>query len=205
LWRRISGGLTERLHQEIWAFLKPFLAARISPHPPKHLPRPKGIQPEGLDEMARLACSLEHLEPGEKAELGGWISARLQHPETATGPWTWALGRLGARVPICGSVHKVVEASKAAEWDNLLLDPAILRLDGSLFAIAQLTRLTGDRTRDLDESVRLQVQAALRAADASPAWQRMVSEVVALDKDDNVRALGDSLPVGLVLPDPGPL
>src|SRR5205807_257013 len=49
LWRRIAGGLTELRHEEIWNFLKPHLALRIPLQPPKHLPRPKGVHPEGLD------------------------------------------------------------------------------------------------------------------------------------------------------------
>ncbi len=85
-WRRICGGLSEAVQGQVWNYLKPFLAARIPPNPPKHLSRPKGVQPEGLDEMARLAASLEHLDGGDKAQLGEWICARLQDPKTASGP-----------------------------------------------------------------------------------------------------------------------
>jgi len=199
LWRRICGGLKEGVQQEFWTYLKPHLAARVPPNPPKNLPRSKGVQPEGLDEMARLAASLEHLEPEDKAQLGEWICARLQDGRLASGPWTWALGRIGARAPIYGSLHRVVDPQRAAAWVGLLLDPSVLRLEGALFALTQLARLTGDRTRDLEESVRLKVNDTLCAADASPSWQRMVTEVVALDTADKARALGDTLPVGLIL------
>ncbi len=203
LWRRICGGLSETVQKELWAYLKPYLAARIPPSAPKNLPRPKGVQPEGLDEMARLAASLEHLEPEDKAQLGEWICARLQDLEAASGPWTWSLGRLGARVPIFGSVHKVVEPRLAAGWVRLLLEPSVLRLEGAMFALTQLARRTGDRTRDLEESVRDRVLETLRAEDASPSWQRMISEVVVLETADEARALGDTLPVGLMLKESG--
>ncbi len=199
LWRRISGGLTETRHQELWAYLKTHLALRVPSLVPKHLPRPKGLQPEGLDEMVRLAAALEHLDPADKLELGGWISARLREMKTASGPWTWALGRLGARAPIYGSIHKTVPAPIAAEWAGLLLGPAIVSREGSLFALAQVARLTGDRTRDLPEAIRSRVIDALKAGGASPSWQRMVSEVVVLEAADRARALGDTLPLGLSL------
>ncbi|MGH7972469.1 MAG: Hsp70 family protein, partial [Limisphaerales bacterium] len=199
LWRRVCGGLNEQAHYEIWRHLQPYLAARIPLAPAKNLPRPKGVQPEGLDEMLRLAASLEHLGADDKSQMGEWILSRLQEPKTASGPWAWSLGRLGARVPIYGSVHKVLDPDRAAAWVRLLLEPSMLRLDGALFALAQLARLTGDRTRDLPESARLEAAKALSVANASPSWQRMVTEIVALDTVDRARALGDTLPVGLVL------
>jgi molecular chaperone DnaK (HSP70) len=199
LWRRIAGGLTEARHREIWNLLRPALALRVPPVTPKNVPRPKGVQPEGLDEMVRLAAALEHLDPADKAELGGWVVARLRDPATAGGPWTWALGRLGARAPICGSVHKTLPPAQAAEWVSLLLDPRIIQLEGALFALAQLARLTGDRTRDLELDTRAAAHVALQTGGAPAAWQRMVTEIVTLEAADEARALGDTLPVGLLL------
>lgn len=200
MWRRIAGGLSPNRHQEIWNYLKPFLALRVPTRTVKHLAKPKGVQPEGTDEMARLAAGLEHLPWQEKAEVGDWMAERLLDPAQASGPWTWAIGRLGARTPIFGSVHQTVPPQKAAEWLTRLLPPEVLRLEGALFALAQLARRTGDRTRDLDEPVRAQVLSALEQQDASPSWRRMVCEVVALEAKDKARALGDTLPAGLVLP-----
>ncbi len=197
LWRRIAGGLSEARHREIWSYLKPHLAHRVPPNVPKHVAKPKGVHPEGLDEMVRLGAALEHLEPEEKIQLGDWIALRLR---TATaGPWTWALGRLGARHPFYGSAHKVVSPDKAAEWVELLLQPQLGRSEGALFAASQLARLTGDRARDLDEALRTRVAQALKVAAAPPAWVRMVTEVVRLEAVDEARALGDTLPVGLRL------
>lgn len=195
LWRRIAGGLTPTRHEEIWALLKPHLAHRIPPRVPKHIAKPKGVQPEGFDEMVRLAGALEHLDSREKTELGDWIAARLE--SDIAGPWTLALGRIGARQPIYGSAHQVVSADKAAAWVELLLSPPVIKLDGALFALAQLTRRTDDRTRDVDEALRNRAVAALQAGGAPPSWSRMVKEVVALEAADKARALGDTLPVGL--------
>jgi hypothetical protein len=158
----------------------------------------KGVQPEGLDEMVRTAASLEHLGAREKAELGGWIAERLQS-SPGGGPWAWALGRIGARVPLYGSGHRAVAHEQAAQWVRLLVELGIQRIDGAAFAVAQLARRSGDRTRDLDDQVRSLAVEALTAARAPEAWLRMPREVVVLEAGDEARALGDTLPAGLQL------
>jgi hypothetical protein len=200
MWRRLAGGLAEYRQQEMWNYLKPHLARRIPSESPKDAVKLKGIQPEGLDEMVRVAASLEHLDPAEKIILGNWIMQRLKNSETAAGPWVWALGRLGARVPLYGSSHKTVDAEQAAAWLTLLLDSGLHRMDGATFAAMQLARLTNDRTRDLDDEIRARAVAALKSVDASEAWLRMLNEVAALETADEARALGDTLPFGLRLP-----
>ncbi len=196
-WRRIAGGLGEAEQRALYDYLQPHLARRVPPDAPKEKTKLKGIVPEGLDEMVRTAASLEHLEPGRKLELGDWIAARLGADGTAGGPWAWALGRLGARVPLYGSRHRVVGTDAAARWLELLLGKGLQTIDGAPFAAAQLARLTGDRSLDLDEPLRARTAEALERAKAPATFVRMVREVVALDAADEARALGDTLPAGL--------
>ncbi|WP_164012997.1 Hsp70 family protein [Pyxidicoccus trucidator] len=198
MWRRIAGGLTEAQQQKLYAYLQPHLARRVPPDAPP-AGKLKGIQPEGLEEMVRTVASLEHLSPGDKSEVGRWIAARLKAEAKSGGPWAWALGRLGARVPLYGSSHKVVDVETAEAWLTLLLELDLRKVDGAPFAAAQLARLTGDRTRDLDPALRERTAQALVAAKASEAWVRMVREVLALEEADEARALGDTLPAGLRL------
>ena len=199
LWRRIAGGLNETQQQEIWNHLKPHLARHIPPVAPKPAGKIKGVKPEGLNEMVRVAASLEHLEPMEKVELGNWIADRLKNPATANGPWAWALGRLGARVPVYGSGHKTVPADQAATWLSGLLELGLKQVEGAEFAAVQLCRLTGDRSRDLGDDIRAQTIDALNSANAPAEWGRMLAEVVQLDATDEARVLGDTLPIGLRL------
>ncbi|MGO8701484.1 MAG: Hsp70 family protein [Limisphaerales bacterium] len=199
MWRRLAGGLAESQQQELWDYLKPHLARRIAPESSRNSAKPRGIQPEGLDEMVRVAASLEHLNPADKAVLGQWIMQRMKGAEKAAGPWAWALGRLGARAPLYGSIHKTVPPSQATIWLSVLLDAGLERIDSTAFAVAQLARLTGDRSRDLDDDVRAPAAAALQAAGAPEAWLRMLTEVAALETADAALALGDTLPIGLRL------
>lgn len=199
MWRRVSGGLDEGSQWQLWQYLKPQLSRRLASETEKPREKAKGVQPEGLDEMVRTAASLEHLPVAEKEELGGWIAERLKRKETAGGPWAWALGRLGARLPLYGSGHLAVPPETAAKWASLFLELGLCELDGAPFALAQLGRLTGDRTRDLDDEARARVLAGLEQAGAPESWLRMVREVVQLSAADEARALGDTLPAGLTL------
>jgi molecular chaperone DnaK (HSP70) len=193
MWRRIAGGMSEDRHLEIWNYLKPHLDRRLAVHQLKNVPKLKGIQPEGLDEMVRLAAALEHLGSKEKMLLGDWIAPRVATP----GPWAWSLGRLGARVPLYGSIHKVVDPEKASEWLDRLLEAHSRGVEGALFAIVQVARLSGDRSRDVDDAVRTRALDALRASQAPESWQRLLLEVVTMETADQARAFGDTLPAGL--------
>jgi hypothetical protein len=102
-------------------------------------------------------------------------------------------------VPLYGSSHKVVDVDTAESWLSLLLELDLRRIDGAPFAAAQLARLTGDRTRDIDPALRARTAQALAAAKAADTWVRMVNEVLALEAADEARALGDTLPAGLRL------
>ncbi len=199
LWRRVAPGLTEAAQRQLFTFLEPHLARRVPVGPDVPKEKLKGVQPQGVDEMVRCAAALERLPVDAKLQQAAWIWSRLEAPDTAGGPWTWALGRLGARVPMRGAAHRVVPAESAEQWvDRLLaLDPA--RHDGAGFALTLLSRNTGDRSRDVSADCRARVLERLRTMGSPPSWQELVANVTALSAQDEARALGDTLPIGLAL------
>ena len=91
----------------------------------------------------------------------------------------------------------MVPPELAAEWAEVLSALNPRQHDGALFALSQLARRTGDRSRDLDDALRARVLAAL--ASSPESWRRSVAEVVQLSQADEARALGDTLPVGLTI------
>jgi hypothetical protein len=192
LWRRVAGGLDAaaqlQLFEDIAYYLQPAGQAR----------RPPGPKLQGYDDMVRLAASLEQLPVAHKIELGGWLLLRLTKPKENPQTW-WALGRLGAREPVYGSAHRVVPREIAEQWLEQVLTQDWKQVEPAAFAAALLSRMTGDRERDLDSSLRARVIEGLSAAKASPSWIAMVREVVELTEADEKRLLGDSLPVGLKL------
>jgi hypothetical protein len=80
-----------------------------------------------------------------------------------------------------------------------LLEIGLQKLDGAPFAVTQLARLTGDRTRDVSETARHSAMEALRAAQVPTRWVQMMEQVLLLEPQDEARALGDTLPRGLSL------
>jgi molecular chaperone DnaK (HSP70) len=191
LWRRIAAGLGDAEHAALFAAIDPHLR----PQPKGRVANP-GKKPPGLavDEMVRLLGALERLAPARKVEAGGWLADRLRAGD-APGV-AWALGRLGARVPVAGAAHHVVPQEVAAAWVEFLLE---VDAPEASFALAQLARLSGDRARDLPEDLRLRVASTLERRRSPPEWARAVREVVTLGASDEQRVFGESLPLGLHL------
>jgi molecular chaperone DnaK (HSP70) len=195
LWRRVAAGLPEEAHCALFEAIAPHL----KPAPKQRVANP-GKKPPGLaaDEMVRLLGALERLPPSQKVEAGGWLLEKLSGGRPAPGV-TWALGRLGARVPVSGAAHTAVPPEVAADWLLRLLELDFRAAEEAPFAVLQLARLSGDRARDLDEPLRLRAAAALEKAGAPPEWPRSLREVVTLGEKDEQRVFGEALPLGLHL------
>ena len=95
--------------------------------------------------------------------------------------------RLGASLERIPSAYK----GEIGEW--------LLGQVQELAAAAHLARMTGDRTRDIDEALRAQVLQRMEACRAPTAWSAMVRDVVQLDQAMEKRMLGEALPPGLKL------
>jgi hypothetical protein len=150
------------------------------------------------DDMLRLVASLERLPIERKVEVGDWLLERLRKASEKPLGW-WALGRLGARQSLYGSAHQVVPPEVAGRWLEAVLASDWKKVEPAAFAATQIARLTGDRTRDLPEDAREATLARLATINASASWVAQVRTVIELDKADERRAFGESLPAGLRL------
>lgn len=195
LWRRIAGGLDQAQHEKIYADLRPYL----EPPGGRPRPKPKGPRLQGLEDMVRLAASLERLSADQKTELGGFLLARLAKSELSQATVYWSLGRLGARAPFYGSAHTVVRSEVAATWLERLLALDLRKTEQAPFAVAQLARLTQDRTRDLPPELRARAADKLAQAPGNEPWVKLVREGGELTAQDAGRVFGESLPTGLRL------
>jgi hypothetical protein len=194
LWRRVAGGLDDAQQEQVLGAIDWYL------HPPTPRPRsrPSGPKALGYDDMVRLAASLERISAASKERIGGWILERLgQHGEGAFG-W-WALGRIGARVPLYGSAHSVVSRAHAEAWLRAVLALDFRAVEPAAFAATMLARRSGDRSRDIDAPLAAETARRLRAHGAPEAWPKLVEEVAVLGQDTVARLLGESLPPGLAL------
>ena len=195
LWRRIAGGLDQAQHQKLYADLRPYL----EPAGARPRPKPKGPRLQGLEDMVRLAASLERLPSEQKTELGGFLLARLEKSELSPASVYWSLGRLGARAPFYGSAHSVVASEAAAVWLERLLALDLRKTEQAAFAVAQLARLTHDRARDLDPALRARAAERLAQVPGNDPWVKLVREGGELSASEVGRVFGESLPPGLRL------
>jgi hypothetical protein len=195
LWRRAAGGLGE----DAQARIADDLAYYLQPPGVQAAVRPPGPRRLAIEDMIRLAGSLERIPAARKETLGDWLLARQagRPPEGPLG-W-WALGRLGARVPFYGSAHAVVGTEAASRWLEALLRLDWKRVQPAAFAAVSIARVSGDRVRDLPDGLREAVAERLKAARAPGSWVLMVRERVALEEADESRVFGESLPPGLRL------
>jgi hypothetical protein len=193
LWRRAAGGLGEDEQLRVLDAMDYLQKAAQSRHK-----LPFDVAKTGFADMVRLSASLERIPAERKIELGEAVLARLKKPAENHQSW-WAVGRIGARQPFYGSAHSVVPPEVAAQWLDAIFALDWKKVDPAAFAAVQIARMTGDRSRDLPDELRVSVVRRLEAANAPRAWITMVSEVVALDDADEGRVFGESLPVGLKL------
>lgn len=191
LWRRVSGGLTAAQQNELRNYLGTLGIGKA----PKKGPRLNAqVEREGW----RLLASLEHLSGATRAALGSELLRKLKK-EPAESAWLWSLGRLGVRIPLYGTLTCVVPGETAEEWVRTIVDAKELTTD-SASAILQIARLTGDRSRDLSESVRKQAITKLKQAGiAEDQFLEPLKNVVVPGRADVARTFGEPLPRGIVL------
>ena len=190
LWRRIAGGLTTAHQQQLWNHLGDLGIGRKKPR--------TRLNSQVEHEAWRLLASLEHLPATTRAALGGELFRKLKK-EPSDGHWLWSLGRIGARIPLYGSLHCVIAAERAADWINALLDLRELTHE-TTSAIVQLGRRVGDRSRDISpEVIRSAVVKLKSAGVADDASLRPLLEFTLPVRDDVARTFGEPLPKGLKL------
>jgi molecular chaperone DnaK (HSP70) len=192
LWRRVAGGLCAEQQEELLEAIRYW----VLPQSMREGKAPKGPKPHGVDEMVRLAASLERLPKSHKEQLGVAVLHMLQHKSFHS--W-WPMGRLGARHLLLAEQNHVVPPEVAAGWLAKLLDEDWEKAEGAAFAATQMARMTGDRSLDVSDELRAKVVRGLTHIEASDTWIRMVREVVALSSEENASILGESMPVGLKL------
>jgi hypothetical protein len=192
LWRRVSGGLTSTQQDEIFKRIAPHFLPSFAKKADR---KPPG--PQETAEMWRCVASMEHLTAKQKAELGEVLLGQIEKkkaPEHAL----WAFGRLGARVPLYGSVGEVLSAKRAEKWLERLM-ALEWKSDQYALAAAEIARSAGDRARDLDEAVRRRLAERLKQASDGARLARLVLEPIAREAREERLAFGDSLPSGLRL------
>src|SRR5205823_7672201 len=117
---------------------------RIAPHFLPSFAKKAERKPPGQQEAAemwRCVASMERLPGKQKAELGDVLLAQLEKKKVGE-HGLWALGRLGARVPLYGPVEGVVSRKVVEKWLDKLL-ALEWRGEAHALAAAELARASG--------------------------------------------------------------
>ncbi|MDY0977501.1 Hsp70 family protein [Massilia sp. CFBP9012] len=205
LWRRVAGGLSTESQLRV---LDDF-AFNLQADESERGRRPVTLVDGSEEDMLRVGASLERIPSAYKAEIGEWLLSQIDDIPSAGkldarasaryGRYLWALGRVGARQSFQSSAHEVAPPEVAESWLAKLLQLDWRKVEPAGFAAAHIARMTGDRSRDINEEVRADVLRRLASSGAPPMWTAMVREVVELDQAVETRLLGDALPPGLKL------
>jgi molecular chaperone DnaK (HSP70) len=193
LLRRIAGGINASEQQALYRKYAPLLDGGVRAARKK---RPR-VNRQFEYEAWRLVASLEHLPASTRALLGHELLAKIRK-QPADAIWMWALGRLGARIPLYGPLHSVVAAETAGKWLKSLLDLSTFAA-ATTSAILLIARRTDDRSRDIDGGVREQAISRLTALGTPEETIQLLSQYVPSERKDAVRSFGESLPPGLQL------
>ncbi|MFP4477735.1 MAG: Hsp70 family protein [Desulfatibacillaceae bacterium] len=194
LWRRLGGGLTAGQQRQV-------LQDLMSVVKQKGGGRDKVPAQERLEIWMMLA-NLERLSARDKAELGATLLAELHHKKARAQQW-WALSRFGARELLYGPLDRVVPPEEVAKWIDAILSTEWKNPRPAANTMAQMARKTGDRKRDLDDAVVQKVLDWLEPFDWKKPMVRMLTRVVAVDRQEENQVFGESLPTGMVLKDSG--
>ncbi len=194
LWRRIAGGLDAQAQEKIFKDISKYL----NPAAARQAGVAKQIKTRGYDDMVRLVGVLERLPIEKKITVCEWLLKRLQKSSEPNQTW-WAVGRIASRIPFHGSDHNVIPAEKVTLWLQQILKVDWKKIPQAAFAATLITRMSGDRVRDLDESIRLQVIEKLRVHKAPTSWAEMVEVYKELNETEEKQIFGESLPPGLKL------
>lgn len=194
-WRRAAGGLNQQQQQILFDDIAPY----INPATSRKLKSAKDKN-KSLEDMLRLVAALENLPIATKIQIAQWLLKRLEKASETQTTW-WALGRVAARVPFHGSAHYTLPKETVQGWLPQLLKGDWKKNPNQAFAAVLLTRMSGDRARDLDTKHRQAVIDKLTAIKAPQVWVEMVTEVKQLDETETRRVFGEALPAGLKLID----
>lgn len=200
LWRRIAGGLNGGQQT---AIASPVLSSARQTVQQMKTGRGKGgainLNDEDAAEIWRVLGSFEQLPPGVRTETGDMILDLVTRPKMkpVREPMIWALGRLGARVPLGTTAAVTVAASTAERWLNQLLRLQADDVASTPLAVMQLTRRTGDRFTDVNQESRDDAIRYLKEMNADKRLISLIRDGGSTDAETQDAVFGESLPIGL--------
>jgi hypothetical protein len=195
LWRRVAGGLNIGQQETVFNKIAPWLL------PSRKRRGAPSVSAAEIVEMWLLAASLERLPVEVKTELGAEVLQFIQRGKTKTSSIAsnyWILSRIGARMPFYGPHDRAIPPQTVEQWLKICISMSWTRPKDAAYCVTQLARKTGDRTRDIDESLRQKIVEILAPYECA-SLIRQLNEIVQVQEEDEKAIFGESLPAGLYI------
>lgn len=182
-YRRISGGLNKGQQRQIASELLKQLLDRGK----LTVKSKKDLYP--YSEKIRALASFDYLDIGTKTKLGHALVQRIVSGKGVEADF-WALGRIGARTPLYGSVVDVVPKEIVQKWILSLLESEQVPASELPFLLKQLAEKTPCREVNLDAALIENVQSL---------FPSLVLTAEKRTSKEQERLFGERLPNGLML------
>jgi molecular chaperone DnaK (HSP70) len=192
MWRRVAGGLKAGQQRQ---FIQELSSQIISK---KGTKTKNKIMPQERLEIWMAVANMERLLVKDKITWGNQLLSEI-HPKKSKPQHFWSLARLGARELLYGPADRVIPPDEAAKWIKIILNKKWVDPKPVLNALSQMARKTGDRTRDLDENLIIQVIAFMERFPDSDPYSQILKQIVPIAKKEENTIFGESLPSGIIL------
>ncbi|NOX34608.1 MAG: hsp70 family protein [Deltaproteobacteria bacterium] len=156
------------------------------------------ISPQEQAELWMAAGNMERLLVKDKVVLAKALLPILK-PGKKQDNLFWTLARLGARELLYGSVDRVVPAIEVVKWINKIMKISWKKNDPVENMVAQISRKTSDRTRDINQENVLRIIDWMGKRNAKENFIRIINEKVDMAVKEKNAQFGEKLPSGLVL------
>ena len=188
--RRIAAGLKAGQQRQFFQDMSPLLI--------KGKTTKRKMSPQEQVELWMAAGNMERLLVKDKVVLAKSLLPILK-PGKQQDKLFWVLSRLGARELLYGSVDRVVPAKEVIKWIYPIMKKTRQKNIPVENMMVQLSRKTGDRTRDMDQETVLKIVDWLRDRNAKKSSIRAMTEKMKIAAQEKNAQFGEKLPAGLVL------
>lgn len=195
--RRVSGGLNKGQQMQLASDLVGLTLKKSG----KIEIKGRGEQYPYFERIRALA-SFELIDMALKLRVGNALVERLGAGEISAAD-CWALGRIGARQLLYGSLVNVVSKEVCEKWIEQLLGNVIPVDENVAFMFGQLARKTGHREINVSSSI---ADKILKHFSGSPYLENLHHQLTnegQLTQAEQEHAFGERLPLGLQLVKPG--
>jgi hypothetical protein len=190
-WRRVAGGLKAGQQRQFFQDVMPILA-------PKKGGAKGKLPPQERVELWMAAANMERLMAKDKSHLGLALLQEIK-PKKNRPQQFWALSRIGARELLYGPSDRVAPSKDAQRWVETLIQQNWKNPKPVAAAVAQIGRRTGDRARDLDETILSDALTWMTQFDNCQADRKYLKAVIPVARQEESVLFGESLPSGIVL------